>query len=192
MNSIQNFINHINQIHNISTDLEDFLSFSLKENKFSKNHTLLHVGHHPKEIYYITNGSARVSYFNNQTQTESILWFWLPRQIILPLEGISANQKSKTSIILNQKATVISLSLVHIKYLQKIFPEFVNVAQSVLEELINNLFNHLQVVKHENAQQRYQFLLKNQPAILEMVNLRDIASFLGMSLNTLNHVRAIK
>ncbi|KQN35823.1 hypothetical protein ASE92_06660 [Pedobacter sp. Leaf41] len=192
MTAIQNFINHIHQSYPISTDLEEFLITSLRENKYSKNHTLLNVGHLPKEIYFLINGSARVSYFNAKTQSENILWFWLPQQIILPLEGIATNYKSETSIILNQTTTVISLSLVHVKYLRQLFPEFINVGQSILEELIKKLASHLQLVKHANARQRYQFILENQPTILDMVNLKDVASFLGMSLNTLNHIRAIK
>lgn len=192
MNAIQSFMNQIKQSYNISSELEEFLISSLREHKYNKNHTLLNRGHRPKEIYYLSSGSARVCYVNPRTEMESILWFWLPQQIIFPLEGFAANLKSETSIILNQNATVISLSLVHLKYLQKLFPEFVNLAHMILEQLIKKIADHLQLIKHATAQQRYQFILDNQSAILSMVNLKDIASYLGMSLNTLNHIRAIK
>jgi len=192
MNAIQDFIDDINQTHNISMELEEFLRSSLKEKRYNKNHTLINVGHLPKELYYLASGSAKVCYFNPQTQTENVLWFWLPQQLVLPLEGFAKSLRSESSIVLNQNATVISISLVHIKYLPKLFPEFVNLAHIILEELVKNLSDHLELVKYATAQQRYQFLLKHQPALLDMVSLRDIASFLGMSINTLNHIRGAK
>jgi CRP-like cAMP-binding protein len=43
-----------------------------------------------------------------------------------------------------------------------------------------------------NSQERYKALIKDSPEILQRVSLTDIASFLGVSRETLSRIRAKK
>jgi hypothetical protein len=47
-------------------------------------------------------------------------------------------------------------------------------------------------IQFETAQQRYQKLLKHSPQIIQQVPLSYIASFLGITLETLSRIRAQK
>jgi hypothetical protein len=47
-------------------------------------------------------------------------------------------------------------------------------------------------IQFESAQQRYQNLLKNTPDIILRVPLSYIASFLGVTLETLSRIRSAR
>jgi hypothetical protein len=47
-------------------------------------------------------------------------------------------------------------------------------------------------IQFETAQQRYEGLVKNSPEIIKRVPLSYIASFLGVTLETLSRIRAGK
>jgi hypothetical protein len=47
-------------------------------------------------------------------------------------------------------------------------------------------------IQFETAQQRYEGLVKNLPNILQRVPLSYIASFLGVTLETLSRIRSQK
>ncbi|MGZ3926839.1 MAG: hypothetical protein ACXVJG_07770 [Mucilaginibacter sp.] len=47
-------------------------------------------------------------------------------------------------------------------------------------------------MQFESAQQRYKMLLETQPSIIQRVPLSHIASFLGITPETLSRIRAMK
>ncbi|MGE5107406.1 MAG: Crp/Fnr family transcriptional regulator, partial [Sphingobacteriales bacterium] len=47
-------------------------------------------------------------------------------------------------------------------------------------------------IQFETAQQRYEKLLKNSPQIIQRIPLSYIASFLGVTLETLSRIRSAR
>jgi len=192
MSSIQNFINQLSSFNQISSDFEEFLRTSLHDCKHQKNHILLDVGQIPKELWYLASGTARVFSRDRQSQMENTLWFWQTGDIILPFSGFYLQLPSKTCIKLTEKSQVISISFVHLKYLSVLFPEYHIIAQKLLESLITNLTSHLEMIKNNSTKQRYQTLLKTRPDLFNHAAIKEMASFLGMSINTMKHIRSIR
>ncbi|WP_316831447.1 Crp/Fnr family transcriptional regulator [Pedobacter aquatilis] len=192
MDALQILIDQISPHQQISTDLRDYLTTSIRQNNYPKNHHLIKIGQQQQNIHFLLSGTARVYVIDPETQSQNTIWFWHPQQIIIPFEGLASKKKSQTAIILTEKATLLSLPLIHLKYMSQRFPEFINIAQMVLETLIKNLSDHMQMMKKLNTHQRYELLMQQHGNIFNTVTLREVASYLGMSLNTLNHLRSIK
>lgn len=192
MSSIQNFINQLNSFNQISSDFEEFLQTSLRDCKHQKNHILLDVGQTPKELWYLASGTARVFSTDRHSQIENTLWFWQTGDIILPFSGLYLQLPSKTCIKLTEKSQIVSISFVHLKYLSVLFPEYHSIAQKLLESLITNLTAHLEMIKNSSTKQRYQNLIKTRPDLFNHSAIKEMASFLGMSINTMKHIRSIR
>ena len=62
----------------------------------------------------------------------------------------------------------------------------------LLISFLKNLSDSLYTIKFQTAQERYELLLKNYPQILLRVSLGHVASFLGITQQTLSVIRAGK
>ena len=60
----------------------------------------------------------------------------------------------------------------------------------LLISFLKNLSDRLYAIKFQTAQERYELLLKNYPQILLRVPLGHVASFLGITQQTLSVIRA--
>jgi len=187
MSAFEDFIRYLEQYYPLSEDLKEYLKESVREQIYPRNHSLLHTGYTPKCIWFIANGTARVHRFDD-TGNDLTLWYWR-NEIIMPFDGLFHQLPSYNNISLCQRSNVLSLSYVHLKYLYQIFPEYHVIGQLLLENITNKLCRHLDLIQHEESAARYQFLLKHHAALLRHASLKDVASFLGMSLSTIKHLR---
>lgn len=182
------FIAYLGRYHQLSVALKEYLQASVVIKTLPRNHTLLHEGEVPKAIWFIGTGLARVHRFDDSSQNDLTLWYW-GSELIMPFDGILCQKPSDTSISLLQRSSVVSLSYIHLKYLNKLFPEYHLIGQTLLEHINQKLSRHLDLIQHEESAARYQFLMDHYSNILRYASLRDVASFLGMSISTIKHLR---
>ena len=72
------------------------------------------------------------------------------------------------------------------------YPELERFMRMLLISFLKNLSDRLYAIKFQTAQERYELLLKNYPQILLRVPLGHVASFLGITQQTLSVIRAGK
>lgn len=189
MQAFKEFCEYLSSFHPITEQLMAYLQVSVREKIYPKDYLLLQEGHIPDTIWFISRGSgARVFRKDPQTKEEFTIWFW-KNELILPLDGMQCQLPSRTNISLSKRSTVISLSYIHLKYLNQIFPEYHHLNQAILENLSRKLSEHLDLIQHTDSTMRYEFIMENNSAIFNEGNLKDIASFLGMSISTIRHIR---
>ncbi|MEZ4902092.1 MAG: hypothetical protein R2822_10220 [Spirosomataceae bacterium] len=68
--------------------------------------------------------------------------------------------------------------------------EIERLGRIITEQALINVESYHYEFHYLTAQERYQNLLKNRPTILQKVSLQIIASYLGVSNETLNRIRA--
>jgi len=188
MTLFNEFIQHLSQYHPLSEGLIEYLAHSVTEKVLPKNFNLLEIGKIPKHIWYLPSGSARVYRVDERSAEDLTLWYW-QNELILPLDGLFSETPARTTISLNQRSTVISISYVHLKYLNQLFPEYYFISQGYLESINQKLSEHLDLIQHAESAARYAFLVKYHSSLLLQASLKDIASFLGMSISTIKHLR---
>lgn len=69
-------------------------------------------------------------------------------------------------------------------------PEITNFVLAIIEEYALFLEEKAYYTQMTDAMDKYQVLLQNQPALLQRIPLTYLASFLGMSRETLSRIRA--
>ena len=179
---------YLDSLYPVSKALEEYLQASIIEKTFPKNHVLLSEGEIPKSMWFIVNGTARVHRYDNTNDDDHTLWYWR-NELIIPFTGFYGRLPSQTSISLIQRSTVICLSYVHVKYLHELFPEYHFINQAILENTNSRLSQYLDLLQHQETAVRYQFLLDHHSQLLLHASLKHIASFLGMSISTIKHLR---
>jgi len=188
MTAFNDFTKHLSQYHPLSEGLTEYLEESVTEKVLPKNYKLLEAGKIPKHIWYLPSGSARVHRVDENTAEDLTLWYW-QNELILPLDGLFSQTPARTTISLDQQSTVIALSYIHLKHLNHLFPEYYLISQGYLERINQKLSEHLDLIQHAESAARYAFLMKYHSSLLLHAGLKDIASFLGMSISTIKHLR---
>ena len=157
--------------------------------KSTKGTQLISEGKRHHYIYLIVKGSVK-SYYSKESK-EVCVWFSLENEIIGTTSTIQGDV-SKETIELLEDSELIKLNIEKIKELAQTDLSISNLLNNLWEEHAIFLEERLYQLQFMNSHERYKVLIKNTPEILQRVSLTDIASFLGLSRETLSRIRAKK
>lgn len=157
--------------------------------KSTKGTQLISEGKRHHYIYLIVKGSVK-SYYSKESK-EVCVWFSLENEIIGTTSTIQGGA-SKETLELLEDSELIKLNIEKIKELAQTDLSISNLLNNLWEEHAIFLEERLYQLQFMNSHDRYKVLIKNTPEILQRVSLRDIASFIGVSRETLSRIRAKK
>ena len=138
------------------------------------------------DITFVINGSFRL--YTETVQNELTIKFFTENNWISDLESMMMKQPSKNSIEAMENSKIATISLEDIHKLMGIHPCF-----SMLNALIANLTistNHIVTLKTKSPDKRYKELLSKNPDWINRFPQMQIASYLGITPETLSRVRA--
>lgn len=141
-------------------------------------------------FYFIEEGVARIFYHKHEKQITE--WIAMDGNFFLSITSYF----ERTPSILNIQTLEPSLVYgIHNHDFMRLASEYHEVEtllrKMVTRSLIMSQYR-MDSIQFESAQQRYEKLLENSPGILQRVPLTYIASFLGVTLETLSRIRAGK
>ena len=157
---------------------------------YPKGHMLLHEAQKSHYLYFISKGVARIFYHKqNREVTE---WLALDNSFFFSIRSFFERIPSHLAINLLEPSSLFVLHHDDLMRLcdkhhevEKLFRRMVTVSL-ILSQI------RMESIQFETAQQRYKGLLARNPDILQRVPLAYIASFLGITQETLSRVRGTK
>ncbi|MOA17822.1 hypothetical protein D3C78_1380910 [compost metagenome] len=84
----------------------------------------------------------------------------------------------------------ITLSFTKLQQLYREFPEFNIIGRIITEQYYVQSEARAIALRQHSAEERYKTLLKSDPELIKRVSVTVLASYLGMSRETLSRVRA--
>lgn len=172
--------------------LSDQLKQAIVENskvvQYGKKEKLLSEDEKSDHIYFLIKGAVRVFYLN-QEGGETNTWFLFENELVISVYSFFTSQPSFEYIETLEDCIFITLRKEKLDWLYQNFLEF-NIIGSGLTELYY-VRNEAQAnsLRMLSAKERYQQLLNTQPQLLQRVSLGHIASYLGISAETLSRIR---
>ena len=141
-------------------------------------------------IYFIEKGVARIFYYKNEKEVTE--WIAMDGQFFLSL---SSFYMRIPSLLIIQTLEPSEVYGIHHDDLMSLADKYHDV-----ERLLRNMMTggfimsqqRMFSIQFETAQQRYENLLKNAPNIILRVPVSYIASFLGVTLETLSRIRSAR
>jgi CRP/FNR family transcriptional regulator, anaerobic regulatory protein len=186
----QFLIQTVSQIIPLSDKLLGRLADNLKEEKFPKKHLLLTEGQTARRIYFIQEGFARAYYYDKDKELTT--WFMGKGDFMISVYSFFTQQPALENVELLEDCTLLSLSWHQLQALYEDFIEF-NIVGRVLTEKYYMLSEERAILlRTMSAAERYHQLITKYPEILQQAKLGQIASYLGISQETLSRVRAAK
>ncbi len=172
----------INQYARLSeAEIEDFLS-RLQQLRFRKNEVLLKKGETCMAFCFVRNGSFR-TYYLSENHEQVTLNLFTNNDWILDHKSFTAQKPSENFIEACEESEVFAITIHHLHDLIGKSQAYFGLGR-ILETGLNNY--HMNKISPED---KYLALLKDRPDLLQKFPLKYIASYLGITPETLSRVR---
>jgi CRP/FNR family transcriptional regulator, anaerobic regulatory protein len=188
--SLEDFslLKFIETIYPVSKELKNDLVKSLLIEQLPKKTLLLKEGHVFSKMYFIEKGLARAYYFDEDKEITS--WFMKEGDFVISVHSFYKQAPSKENIELLEDAVLASITYAQLQELYKKHLEFNFISRVLTEHYYSLSEERIFAMRQMTAQHRFDFFNKAYPEILSRVPLKQIATFLRMTPETLSRLRA--
>ena len=165
--------------------LGDILIKELKKDEF-----LLKAGRASNHASWILEGLVR-SYYLKDTEEITTKFLW-EGATITSVYSFYTRKPGNENIVALEDTTLAMLRFDDLQYLYKNHPTFNYIGRVITEKYLYMLEIEVYNLRKQKAEDRYQFIVKHLPDLLQRVPLKYLATYLGMNLETLSRIRARK
>lgn len=153
----------------------------------NKETKLIREGQYADKAYFISKGSARAYYLKDGKDITD--WFAFENDFISSINSFFLNIPSPHYIEVLEPSELLEISRDKIIYLSDKYKEFDRLGKLIVTKTMLQLQQRIVSVQFETAQQKYNNILNIRPDITKRVPLTHIASYLGITLETLSRMR---
>ncbi len=178
----------LDKIYPLNEHSNQILKEYIEEIEYPKGHILLRAEKIEKNIYFIKKGIVRA--YAETAGNEITFWFGKEGDTIISMKSYVENKKGYENIELLEDCELYVLKT---RDLQNLFEQYIDIAnwgrKFAEQELIKTEERFISR-QFRTATERYIELMKNNPNLLQRVQLGYIASYLGITQVSLSRIRA--
>jgi CRP-like cAMP-binding protein len=140
-------------------------------------------------IWFVEKGCIRIYY--KKEEKDITEWIALDKQFFMSITSFFKRVPGKLIIQTIEKT---SLWGIHFNDFMRLADEHVSIGRLLRQMVIGSLIlsqERMESIQFETALQRYQRLLNTSPDIVQRVPMQYIASFLGITKETLSRIRGM-
>ena len=186
-NEYPTFINFLKQFGELPDVVVATIDTKVQRMELPKKHILLKKGKVCNFLYFIEKGLAR-NFFeeDNKELTNDII---LEGEILVSFSSFISRKPSLETIELLEDGVLCAIHYDDLQNLYQQFPIMERTGRMIAEHHYNSLAMKSYRLKFSNSSERYQYLFDNKIEIVKRVPIGIIASYLGMSIETLSRIR---
>ncbi len=185
---MQQLLNHIKNYSRLSEDAQHALEACFEEVVLAKNEFLVKEGKICRHLYFLQQGALRGFY--NLDGKEITHWFGFENDFVTSFHSFITQEPAVENIQLIEGCVLWSIAKETLTGLFNEYHEIERLVRIVQEKYYIRLEERFVNSQFKTAAERYENLLKQSPHILERVSLGHIASYLGISQETLSRIRS--
>lgn len=173
---------------NMSSETAIALNTRIKFFHKKKGDFLLKQGQINSSLFVIEQGIVRAFFLKEGKEVNS--WFGMENEFIGSILPLYSNQPSFEYIQFLEDSIFYSISIEDLNEMYVLYPELNLIGRKIAEKLCEVLEERIVSLHTDNAEERYRALINKTPAIVQRVSLGHIASFLGITQETLSRIRS--
>ncbi|MBL7739060.1 MAG: Crp/Fnr family transcriptional regulator [Chitinophagaceae bacterium] len=178
----------LNNIHSLSPSLQQYLNEKLKSRTVHKKEFILEAGHVSRHIYFIRKGLLRCYYMEGGQEVCSK--FLKEGDIIVSASSFFLQRESYEYIQALEPSLLYFICYDELQYIYNHFPEFNIISRVITTKSYLLSEQRLTFIRMKSAADRYNLMIKNFPELILRVQAKYIASYLGISVETLSRIRS--
>ncbi len=184
-----NILDHFKRIIDLTHQEIEVLKRLIVSTHIDKNTIIQKPGTTCKTIYFVSNGVARIFYWKeDQDITEH---FAFNDNIIIRAESLFQNQPTPKGI---QAITPVQLVSIEADALFNLFPAYPNIERLFHKIIVHEYLQankRIESLQLQTAHERYHQLMK-ETELVQLIPLKYIASYLGITQVSLSRIRGQK
>ena len=188
---MEKLINKIKSIIKLNPKAEEYLYSISKEKIVSKGEMLIRQGEAVTKTYFVTDGCLR-SYCIDKSGKEHTLQFAIKDWWISDFIAIYNNEFATLTVEGVKDSRVVEFNAKELEKIFSLFPEFEVFQRKNLERHIVSLHKRILNQLQLTAVERYNLFLEQYPDIEQFTPNYHIASYLGITQQSLSRIRAEK
>lgn len=182
------FLSYLSSIISVSDSLETEFYAVSKQLIVSKNQSLIDIGNRCNDLYFVEKGLLRGYYFDEGKEITN--WLAQEGEFATSLYSLVASKPSPETIQALEDCVLIQLPYSSLQNLYLKFPETERLGRIITETYYVKLEERLLNIQFKTAKERYQNFVLSKPSLLQRTSLGQIASYLGITQETLSRIRS--
>ncbi len=159
--------------------------------KLNKGDFLFQQGDVCNKIFFMENGLARIFYYSEGGK-DVTAWFSDAKSFITAIDSFQQKIATRDNCELLEDSVLYMISMDELERLLNQNPHFALIAIHFFRKITNDLVDFIVSIKFQSAKEKYASLIQQHPHIFQRVSSLQIASYLGISPETLSRLRAEK
>lgn len=185
------FFDVVGRYIDVSEDLRYVMMQCADFHRFEKKQLMHKAGTVCESLHFIIKGATRC-YYNQPDGKEIVCYFAFEDEFITAIDSFFTRTPGVLSLEAMETTETFSITRNALDDLYKRFHEMEKLGRLLTEKEFMWLLNRSFSQQFTSAEDRYQQLVHDKPEIFLRVPLGYIASFLGISQETLSRIRAKK
>ena len=174
----------------VSLPEDDFavLSACTTRKQLKRKESLLRQGEVCRSFFFVESGHLRTWY--NKDGVPINQHFTFEDEFTSVIKSLRDHQPSRLNVEAGENATVciINLDLLWAQATER--PQLSRFFRKVVFRLLLAAESHNHLIKLHTPAERYHYIEKHNPQLLQRISLAQIASYLGLARETLSRIRA--
>jgi CRP-like cAMP-binding protein len=183
---MRQLIDFINNYTILDSEAINELKNCAKQEKYSKNQFILEPGQYCNKLWFIKSGMIRKFHLNDGKEITS--WIHCENEICTSLTSYFHKSPSFEYIQACETTNTISIDRQNSEKLSQ-FPQFSAFSNKLLTDQLALIDLNSKQFSLMTALEKYNFLKSIAPNMFKRARLRDIASIMGITPETLSRIR---
>ncbi len=188
---MEELIKKIKSSQSLRQEAEDYLYAISTKKYFAKGEILIRQGQQVQNVYFVTDGCLR-SYCYDKNGKEHTLQFAIKNWWISDYIAIHSDESATLTVECLKESEVVKFNAKALEKMYTLFPEYETFQRKILERhvvsLNKRILNQLQLT----ASERYTLFITQYPKIEQYTHNYHIASYLGITQESLSRIRVEK
>jgi CRP-like cAMP-binding protein len=181
--------NDIKKLVNADHESLQFVLSHFKEIKTKRNHLLLKEGEVCRTCYFINKGCVQ-AYYLDKNGDEATRHLFFESHWMTNVGSFSKQEPSKEFYKTTERSELLAIDRDSFFKLIGKVPQFMEAYRQILEASYSHSINRLNTFNAMDALERFKWVSKNQSHILTRLPSKIVASYIGVSPETLSRLKA--
>ncbi|HVT85427.1 MAG TPA: Crp/Fnr family transcriptional regulator [Chitinophagaceae bacterium] len=184
---ISSLIATLNYFHPLSNAAAEHLTKIIQPVTYKKGKLLLKAGELCNHVFFIKKGAVRG--FIKEGHKDITTWITAENEMVTSISSLDHREPNEENMQAIEDCDMLAITFTDLEELYQKFPEFNGVVRKLLQKYYRDAEGRAFIARLTNAETKYRHFIKKHGHLSNRVPLKYIASFLGITLETLSRVR---
>ncbi len=175
------------QIAPISQEAIDIINEETYPLTVPKGKMILSTGSYGRNLFFVVKGVARGLVMDDDKEITT--WINEENEIVGTIRNLGNHTETNEMVQALEHCELVVIPYDTIERLYSDFPETNLIGRVILEDSYKGAEERAFIARMHSAEKRYKRLMDTRPNLTNRIPLKHIASYLGMTLETLSRIR---